>query len=72
MKKTQVSGEAFDQAFHVATEYTMDRSLLQELYYVKDGCTVRAVGMEFGRTQNKIVDLLGYIEGLTLFAQSSI
>ena len=40
----------------------MGRSLLQKLYYLKDGCTVRAVGMQPGRTQNEMMDLLGYIE----------
>ena len=59
---TQVSGEAFAQAFHVAIEYIIGRSLLQELYYLKDSCTIRAVGMGLGRTQNEMMDLLGYIE----------
>ena len=34
---TQVSGKAFAQAFLVATEYTMDRALLQGFYFLKDG-----------------------------------
>ena len=45
----------------------MDRSLLQVLYQLKEGCTVRAVGIELGRTHNEMMDLPGYIERILSF-----